>query len=230
MGIDTRFENAERRPRFDPYTGEPLAVDQPAPEPAHGSNFWAEQAQAPQTVAPTLQNPAALNPFAPTGWGSKARPQEDIRLPSGQLCRVQRLEREDLFRSNLMSYLDTFSPVLMEDTISSEERGKRIRKKLSDDPNAIQSMFAAIDQVVMMATVRPRVTDDQNLVDYGGPDDWVKPTFIATAYIHDITMDDRFAIFGAAFGRSMDDLKSLLGEAASVSGVADQPGVSQAPE
>lgn len=213
------FDNAAPAPKFDPYTGKPIE-DAQAPQPAQGSNFWAEQAMAAQPVAG-----APVNPYAPTGWAARKRVEVDVTLPSGQLCRIMRLEREDLFRMNLLQYMDTFTPMLMEETISSDERGRRIRERMSQDPNAIANMFMAIDQVVMSATVRPRVTDDPQKKDYGGPNDWANPNFIATAFIEDIDMDDRFAIFAHAFGRSMDDLKSLFEQTPSVAGVANQPSV-----
>lgn len=220
------FDNAAPAPKFDPYTGKPLA---PEPQPAT-SDFWEEQRVAAQGVpVPPLGAVAAgaapANPYAPTGWQAKKRVEADVTLPSGQMCRVMRLEREDLFRMNLMQYLDTFTPMLMEETISKDERSKRIRERMGQDPNAIASMFMAIDQVVMSATVRPRVTDDKTKVDYGQPSDWANPNFIATALVEDISMDDRFAIFAHAFGRSMDDLKSLFEQTPSLAGVADQPGV-----
>jgi hypothetical protein len=171
-----------------------------------------------------------LNPYAPTGWRKKQRVEFDVTLPSGQLSRVLRLEREDLFRLNLMSYLDTFTPLLMEDSISGEERNKRMRETLTKQPDSIANMFMAIDEVVMAATLRPRVTNDEKKVDYGGPDDWTNPQFIATAYIEDIGMEDRMAIFASAFGRSMDDLKSVWEQAGSVAGMANGSSVQPAAE
>lgn len=168
---------------------------------------------------------APVNPYAPTGWRKKQRTEFDVTLPSGQLCRVLRLEREDLFRLNLMSYLDTFTPMLMEDSISTEERNRRMQETMTKHPDSIANMFMAIDEVVMAATIRPRVTNDEKKVDYGGPQDWGNPQFIATAYIEDISMEDRMAIFASAFGRSMDDLKSIWNEAGSVASVADGPSV-----
>jgi hypothetical protein len=179
-------------------------------------------------IADTLPPPKPeqpVNPYAPTGWRRKQRLEFDITLPSGQLCRVLRLEREDLFRLNLMSYLDTFTPMLMEDSISADERNKRMRDTMTQHPDSIANMFMAIDEVVMAATLRPHVTNDEKKVDYGGPQDWENPNFIATAYIEDIGMEDRMAIFAAAFGRSMDDLKSIWAEADSVGGVANMPSV-----
>jgi len=223
--------NSDKQPKFDPFTGKPLHGQDEQPE--EGENFWSQQAQARQAehVRDTIPPPSQpVNPYAPTGWQAKRREQFDVTLPSGQLARITRLEREDLFRMNLMGYLDTFAPMLMEETISAEERAKRVREKMNKDPNAIANMFMAIDEVVMASTVKPRVTDKEELVDYGGPNDWSNPRFIATAYINDIEMDDRFAIFAAAFGRSMDDLKSVLEQEASVASVADQPSVQQTPE
>jgi hypothetical protein len=246
---NVRLANSEPRPKFDPYTGQPLedsgvdplehadrmqndamrerVTQMTGPPDAPMPNFWAEQASA---KAASGVSGGPVNPYAPTGWQRKHRTEFDITVPSGQLCRVMRIEREDLFRMNLMGYLDTFTPMLMEDTISSEERGKRIRETMATKPDSIANMFMAIDEVCMAATIRPRITADTNKVDYGGPNDWTNPNFIATALISDLSMEDRFAIFAAAFGRSMDDLKSLFEQTPSVASVADQPGVQQAAE
>jgi hypothetical protein len=178
---------------------------------------------------PRFGDPAgAVNPYAPTGWKRKQRVEFDITVPSGQLCRVMRLEREDLFRMNLIQYLDTFTPMLMQDSVSDAAARRQIQSAVKDDPAALSKMFIAIDQVVMAATVRPKVTDDENKVDYGQPADWANPKFVATAYINDLEMEDRMAIFGSAFGRSMDDLKSVWEQDPGLGSVADQPGVQQA--
>jgi hypothetical protein len=191
-----------------------------------------ETKRAAEPMDPPIEFPKAepANPYAPTGWRKKQRLEFDVTLPSGQLCRVLRLEREDLFRLNLMSYLDTFTPMLMEDSISAEERNKRMRETMTKHPDSIANMFMAIDEVVMAATLRPHVTNDEKKVDYGGPADWGNPQFVATAYIEDIGMEDRMAIFAAAFGRSMDDLKSIWAKADSLGSVADEPSVPPAAE
>lgn len=180
--------------------------------------------------APVDPAPPPVNPYAPTGWKRKQRVEFDIRVPSGQLVRVLRLEREDLFRLNLIQYLDTFTPLLMEDTISDEERERRLKEAVADKPDALANMFVAIDQVVMAAAVKPKVTSDPKLVDYGQPKDWNNPRFTPVAFLDDIAMEDRMAIFGAAFGRSMDELKSVWGEAAGVGSMADVSSVPPATE
>lgn len=213
--------NTQRAPKFDPYTGKPLDEDQnEVPEALRNPNYGQQFKQAAEPV-----DPPSFAPHAPTGWKPRQRDEADITLPSGQVARVFKLEREDLFRMNMLNYLDSFTPALMADTISQEERDRRIKDKMKSDAGAIANMFMAIDEVVMFCTVRPRVTDKKEEVDYGGPKDWANPNFIATADVADIKMEDRFAIFAQAFGRSMDDLKSLFGEASGLAGMADQPGI-----
>jgi hypothetical protein len=191
-----------------------------------------EKEAAEPLPAPELEDPAPppVNPYAPTGWKHKERLEFDVRVPSGQLVKVLRLEREDLFRLNLIQYLDTFTPLLMEDTISDEERERRLKETMAEKPDSLMNMFVAIDQVVMAAAIKPRVTTDEKLVDYGKPKDWDNPRFTPVAYLEDIAMEDRMAIFGAAFGRSMDELKSVREAAASVGSMAEQPSVPQATE
>lgn len=215
----------EQVPRFDPYTGQPL-VDGPEPIlPDEQRIPEAFRAPEPQDI-PEPARPA--NPYAPVGWKRRQRVEFDITTPTGQFCRVMRLEREDLFRLNLMKYLDTFTPMLMENSISDEERERRMKLKIKEEPDALTDMFMAMDEVVMAATVRPRVTNDDTMLDYGTPKDWDNPRFTATVHINDIVMEDRMAIFASAFGRSMDDLKSVFQEAPGVGSVADEPGIQQA--
>ena len=70
-------------------------------------------------------------------------------------------------------------------------------------------MLGAIDIITMAACIKPRITDDPSKVNIGTPDDWTDPKFVATVPLDNISLMDRMYIFGAAFGRSMDDLKSV---------------------
>lgn len=162
----------------------------------------------------------AVNPYAPIGWAAKHRIEFDVRLPDvrdsdgsviqqGQLCRVMRMERDDLFRLNLHEYLDTFTPILMGQEMSEDERREAMEDKMQEEPEALTKMLGAIDIITMAACVKPRITDDPSKVNIGTPDDWTDPKFVATVPLDNISLMDRMYIFGAAFGRSMDDLKSV---------------------
>ena len=173
-----------------------------------------------ERVAPTFTPPA--NPYAPVGWKKKQRVEFDLELPSGQRCKVARLERDDLLRLDLMQHLDTFTPLLLGDNdMSDDERQSKMTKMVQDDPVALNKMLKAIDKVVMACTIAPAITEDKSLVNYGGPENWADPNFVATVHIDDVDTFERMFIFGAAFGRSMDDLKSILEQAEGVDGLAD---------
>lgn len=172
-----------------------------------------------EQVAPTFAPP--VNPYAPTGWRKKVRQEFDLELPSGQMCRITRLERDDLLRLNLMEHLDTFTPMLMQDSLSDEERQQQMTDTVKENPAALQKMLRAVDKVVLACTVAPRITKDEKLVNYGGPEQWANPNFVATVHINDIDTFERMFIFGAAFGRSMDDLKSLLEQTEGLDSLAD---------
>jgi hypothetical protein len=99
--------------------------------------------------------------------------------------------------------------------------------QVKNDPAALKRMLEAVDQVVMACTVAPRITNDQSLINYGTESDWANPSFVATVHLDDIDTFERMYIFGAAFGRSMDDLKSVLEQAQSLDDVADVQNVQQ---
>jgi hypothetical protein len=185
--------------------------------PGHGAipqDFSGQPASAPPS-----------NPYLVTGWQKRQHVEFDVTLPSGQICRVRRLERDDLLRMDIMQYLDTFTPMLLEDSMSDEEREALMTETVKKNPEALQKMLKAIDKVVMVACVKPEITEDPNLVNYGGPHDWENPNFTPVAFLQDIDTFERMAIFGAAFGQDMDALKSVLQQAEGVGRVAAEPGV-----
>ena len=225
-----------RRRAKRPQTGYPQQQPQPTrfatgDEPSVGGTKVVEPESIPGVDA--------VNPYAPVGWASKHRVEFDVRLPDvtdgtggivrkGQLCRLMRLERDDLFRLNLHEYLDTFTPVLMGQEMNEDERREAMEDKMREDPEALTKMLGAIDIITMAACVKPRITDDPAKVNIGSPDDWADPSFVSTVPIENISMMDRMFIFGAAFGRSMDDLKSLWEQAEGMGSVADQQVLQQA--
>lgn len=161
------------------------------------------------------------NPYIVTGWRARQHVEFDVTLPSGQICRVRRLERDDLIRMDIMQYLDTFTPMLLEDSMTDEERERMMTDEVKKNPEALQKMLKAIDKVIMVACVKPQITEDPALVNYGGEFDWGNPNFIPVAFLDDIDTFERMAIFGAAFGQDMDALKSVLQQAEGVGGLAN---------
>lgn len=207
-------------------------------EPQHRFATGDEPSVNPKPKAESIHGVDSVNPYAPVGWAAKRRIEFDVRLPDvrdasgnvvaqGQLCRLIRMERDDLFRLNLHEYLDTFTPMLMGQDMSEDERREAMEDKMQEDPEALTKMLGAIDIITMAACIKPRVTDDPALVDIGTPDDWADPSFVATVPLENISLMDRMFIFGAAFGRSMDDLKSLYEQTEGMGSLANQSVVQQ---
>ena len=214
-GIDDlrrRLEEAEARAAAAERAAMAEPVDRGAPL-GNPIDLSGEQ------VGVTIPTPA--NPYAPVGWRRKQRIEFDLTMPSGQRCRVMRLERDDLLRLNLIQELDTFTPLLMENSISDAERQGQMETMVKDDPQALVKMLHAVDKVVMAATINPRITTDEKLVNYGSEKDWANPDFVATVLLDDIDTFERMFIFGSAFGRSMDDLKSVFEQANGLDGMED---------
>lgn len=195
----------------------------------------------PVEAPPSLGMPANLtgsavepdrpaNPYAPVGWQKQRRIEFDFELPSGQVCRLTRLEREDLIRLNLMEYLNTFAPMLLDQSKGEAEQRAEMEAVVKEHPESISQLFTAVDKVVMACTLRPKITDDPKKINYGTERDWANPNFTATVPLDNIDMMERIYIFGAAFGKSMDDLKSLWGETEGMDGLADVPGVQHDPQ
>jgi hypothetical protein len=165
------------------------------------------------------------NPYAPTGWGPKTYTEMDVVTPTGQNARIRRLERSDLMRLNLMEQLNTFAPMLLETNVTDAEREAMMQDEIKRNPASLTKMYAAMDKVVQQVCLKPRVTDEQRKVNYGNPQQWADPNFVATVHINDIDQVDRTFIFGVAFGRDVDDLKSFLRQAEGVAGLENLPGV-----
>jgi hypothetical protein len=183
----------------------------------------------PQTpIFPPPTDPVAqANPYAPTGWRRKQRNEFDLELPSGQMCRVMRLERDDLIRLQLLEYMNTFTPMLMDASMDDATRQNEIRDTIQDNPEALGKMLTAVDKVVLAATIRPRITEDRKKINYGTEQDWADPNFTATVHLDDIDTFERMYIFGAAFGRSMDDLKSIFQQTPGLGSMADVASIQQ---
>jgi hypothetical protein len=204
----------------------PAAQHQPqhAQAPLDPSQVAQAFVQAQPVPVQMSQPQVPANPYAPV-WRVKERVEFDITLPSGQVARILRLERDDLLRMDLLEYLDTFTPMLFDEDASGEVD---VRGAIKKDPKALGKMLTAIDKVVLACTMRPRLTDDPNKVNYGTEDDWKNPNFTATVPLEAVDTFERMFIFGAAFGRSMDELKTFLEQQTkSLGNVANDSGVQQ---
>lgn len=175
--------------------------------------------QPPQTipVAPTL--PVQLpvpNKYAPTGWRKKVSIEFDLHVPSGQVCRIRRLETNDVFRLKILDHLDQFLPMLLDDKLDDQQRDEKIQNAVKNNTHLIDDLYGVVDIVVMACCLKPAITANVDATYYGTEADWGNPDFLAIVHIDDIDLMDRMAIFEAAFGAESAGLKSFFQQKASV--------------
>lgn len=156
-----------------------------------------------EQVAPTIP----VNPYAPTGWKKRASVEFDFQTPTGQHCRLRRLEKNDIFRLKIVDHLDSLLPLLV-DLPENTSTEKQILSVVQRDSKAISNITTVLDIVLMACCVSPQVTNDKTLENENATP--------AIVYSENIDVDDKAAIFAAAFGSDMQDLKSLVTTARSV--------------
>jgi hypothetical protein len=145
-------------------------------------------------------------------------------MPSGQWCRIRRLDRIDLFKLKILDHLDNLLPQLI-DIGDDDQKAAKIQDALKKNMDLVDDMYTVIDIIVMACSVRPLVTDDKTKVNYGTEADWANPEFTAVVHLDDIELEDRQLIFGSAFAGDAEALKSVpqpagsLGDVPAVSGV-----------
>lgn len=150
------------------------------------------------------------NPYAPTGWRKKVSVEFDLVVPSGQKCRIRRLERNDMFKLRIIDHLDQLLPLLVDSEGASEdERNAKIAEAVKTNASMIDGIYTVVDIVVMNCCVRPLVTNDADMAIEGTERDWEDPNFISIVHLDDIELEDRMYIFAAAFRREADQLKSV---------------------
>lgn len=142
-----------------------------------------------------------------TGWGRKPSDNEkDVKLPSGQLCRVKVLEMEDIIELDLIDALDTFSGKLLEDPRKSKKKKKDegpmngfmdLLRDKERSKKLIETINKVIPQAVVIPTVLPIPAEGEERREDG-------------LYVDRIPLPDRFTIFGATFegfGGGMSDFR-----------------------
>lgn len=181
-------------------------------------------------VAPTLPV-KPTNPYAPTGWRKKESKEFDLVVPSGQKCRLRRLERSDLFRHGLMDHADELLPLLIDiDDMTLEQKNERIKDAMKNNVHLIGGIFSLVDVAVMSCCIKPMVTNDPQAVSYGTEADHQDPNFIPIVHISDIDEDDRQYIFDAVFRSEADALKSVQQQTTSMESVSTSESIQQAAE
>ena len=175
-------------------------------------------------VDPPGRHHAPANKFAPTGWRQRVSVEFDYQVPSGQWCRLRRLDKVDLFKLRILDHMDNLLPQLI-DVGDDQQQQAKVQQAIQKNMNLVDDMYNVIDIVTMAACVRPMVTDDKSKTNYGTAEDWENPDFIATVHIDDVIIEDKQAIFQASFKGDVDALKSAAEQEVRVGDLPASPGV-----
>lgn len=115
------------------------------------------------------------NKYALTSWGQPT--QEDLVCPSGQVCRVRKLEIEDILMMDVMDEIDTLTSLVSTEHVQpamgkkkaadrpqkkltkkqEADANKAAVKKLTEDPKAFATLTWMLDSVTAMAVVAPAI-------------------------------------------------------------------------
>lgn len=99
------------------------------------------------------------DPYAPTAWGQPS--EQDFKCPSGQLCRVRRVDMMDLLGGGLLNNLDFVTKIVQDEHVPNATVGpKAIENKAlsalsASGPKEMAEFKKAIDGVVLRVVVKP---------------------------------------------------------------------------
>lgn len=157
--------------------------------------------------------------YAPTVWGNKNEEGRDLTLPSGQKCRVRKIGMEDILELDLIDLMDTFTKQLTaepSDKKTEEDATGDAFMEMLKDPDRRHKIITAINSVVPRAVIAPSVEPLPEKSYKKAP---------GLIYVDDISLEDRFAIFGASFDGWGDVSKFRAEQTEGVGAVAESESV-----
>jgi hypothetical protein len=158
------------------------------------------------------------NKYAATTWGHST--EFDFETPSGQLCRMRRIDPTKLISMGILDQLDFLSGHVLNDLIpngrrtaaqkakdSKENVGKSVKerereardkalKEMMDSPEKIEEFTKVLDKVVVAVVMEPSLAlppqpDPE-------PSEYVPPREEGVVYTDTIDFNDKVAIFNRA--------------------------------
>lgn len=141
--------------------------------PANGKNKSRNrkpnQRHRPRVAEMAVAPPAGADPsrYAVTAWNSGT---VELRLPSGQLCLVQRVSVAKMVEEGIIDDFDSLSSLVQEKHIAKKSRNggaprqsaqdletKVMMQNLMRDPSKLKAAMDATDRVVMSVVLMPKI-------------------------------------------------------------------------
>lgn len=137
--------------------------------------------------------------YAATQWGTF---DQEFEVPSGQLCRVRKLDFADVMGSGLMDKLNTLQGVVDKQVRKGEGQPPVDPMKMMTDRRTAVQFASLLNQVTCMVVTAPHVEMP--------PDDKAKRED-GVIYADTVGLADKMAIFQFAMG-DLGKLESFRGE------------------
>lgn len=161
--------------------------------------------------------------YAPSSWGQKTDvfdgTAEDVRVPSGQLCRVRRPGVKGLVAAGVLDHVDQLSKIVGEKHIT-RAKGGRVEKvdaeSLAKQPEKVAEIIDVVDKVVCHIVVKPQIHRSPKCSVCGKDVDWhsyvpvedyhdpVVKLDAGKIYAFQVDMDDRMFLLNFAVGGTRD--------------------------
>lgn len=140
------------------------------------------------------------DPYAPTAWGSY---DHELTMPSGQKCRVKKLDFEDVFAAGMMDRLNTLQGVVDKHTKKAEGQPPLDPTKMLADKRTARQMTSLMNEVVCMVVTAPKVVM---------PPEKMEERKAGVVYADTVGIVDKMEIFAFAMG-DLSELESFRGGA-----------------
>lgn len=177
------YENADAAQR-SALRGDPLP-----PEPVDRQDF----------TVPTIGNTAhslAEDPYAATSWGKPV--EQDLTCPSGQLCRVRKVDVIDLLGDGMLNNADFLSSIANQLTPGSDKKAAGV---IAENAKNMEGFKEVMRKVVTRIVLKPKLhmppEDDNDRVD-------------GLVYIDTVNLTDQIHIFNWAItGKEAEELQQF---------------------
>jgi hypothetical protein len=140
-----------------------------------------------------MTSPETTDRYAPTKWGAY---DQELVVPSGQMCRVRKLDFPDVMAAGLMDKLNTLQGVVDKNIRKGEGQPPADPLKMLKDRRTSLQMAELLNQIVVLCVTAPTVVM---------PPEPGEERVDGVIYADSVGMMDKMEIFQFAMG----DLTSL---------------------
>jgi hypothetical protein len=135
------------------------------------------------------------NPYAVTAWGQD---EEDFVVPSGQRCRLRKVNEEMLLEAGILEKVARLPGLVMQGPIRSGQGKPPVNEEkqlqsMLENPEQLRDLMATMNTLVGLVVVAPRIVVTP-------PGEERKPLEPGQVYVESVGLGDRVAIMEQAMG------------------------------